>query len=113
MARVLRRGDVVWAHLGSTRGREQKGHRPVVVLSRSLFNRRSGTVIAAAVTSQEPATGYPLVLELESTKLPKRSWIKISQVRTLSTKRLCKKITSVTPEELDSVVRGLYRIIGD
>ncbi len=113
MARVLRRGDVVWAHLGSTRGREQKGHRPVVVLSRSIFNTRSGTVIAAALTSRQPSAGYPLTLEIESTKLPKRSWIKISQVRTLSTKRLGRKITSVRPEELTTVVRGLYTIIGD
>ena len=113
MARILRRGDVVWAHLGPTPGREQKGHRPVVVLSRSVFNRTSGTVIAAALTSRQPAAGYPLTLEIESTKLPKRSWIKISQIRTLSTKRLGKTITTVKPEELSSTVRGLNKIIGD
>lgn len=104
---------MIWAHLGSTRGREQQGRRPVVVLSRSIFNRRSGTVIAAALTSREPSAGYPLTLEIQSSKLPKQSWIKISQVRTLSTRRLGRKIASVTPEELTSVVRGLYRIIGD
>ncbi len=113
MARVLKRGDVVWAKLGPTRGRQQRGHRPVVVLSRSVFNTRSGTVIAAALTSREPAAGFPLTLEIESGKLPKRSWIKIGQIRTLSTGRLGKRITSVTPEEIGMAVRGLYRIIGD
>jgi mRNA interferase MazF len=82
MARVLR-GDVRWADLGATRGSEQAGQRPVLVLSLDVFNERSGTVIAVALTSQEPRAGFPLTLESHATGLPKRSWIKISQIRTL------------------------------
>jgi mRNA interferase MazF len=112
MARVLRRGDVVWAHLGQARGSEQKGHWPVLVLSRTSFNRRSGTVVTAALTSRKPGAGYPLTVELESSGLPRRSWVRNHQIRTLSVDRLGKKITSVSPEELASVVRGLFEIIG-
>ena len=66
------------ANLNPVRRHEQAGERPVLVLSHDVFNERSGTVIAVALTSQEPRAGYPLTLELTAAKLPKRSWVKIS-----------------------------------
>lgn len=110
MARVLR-GDVVWADLNPVVGHEQAGRRPVVVLSADVFNERSGTVIAMAVTSQPQRAGFPLTLELGSAKLGKRAWVKISQVRTLSVRRLSRKLGRVTPEELERLVEGLNDII--
>lgn len=111
MARILR-GDIVWADLNPTRGHEQAGLRPVLVLSHNVFNERSGTVIAVALTSQPQRAGFPLNLELSSPKLPKKSWVKISQIRTLSTQRLTKKIGRASPEELDLIVEGLNEIVG-
>jgi mRNA interferase MazF len=102
----------VWADLNPVRGREQSGLRPVLVLSAAVFNDRSGTVIAAALTSQEPRAGFPLTLELSSPDLPKRSWVKISQVRTLSVERLGKRIATASAEELAQVLEGLNEIIG-
>ncbi|MGZ5445776.1 MAG: type II toxin-antitoxin system PemK/MazF family toxin [Thermoanaerobaculia bacterium] len=112
MARVLR-GDILWADLNPVVGHEQAGQRPVVVLSHDVFNDRSGTVIAVAVSSQEPRAGYPLSLEITSAKLPKRSWAKIGQVRTLSVERLGRKIGRIAPEELVRIVEGLNEIIAD
>ena len=112
MARILR-GDLLWADLNPTRGHEQTGIRPVLILSHDVFNERSGTVITVAVTSQSQKAGFPLTLELASEKLPKKSWVKISQIRTLSTERLGKKIGSVSPEELSQILHGLDEIIGD
>ena len=111
MARILR-GDIVWADLNPTKGHGQAGLRPVLVLSHDVFNERSGTVIAVALTSQPQRAGFPLTLELESPKLPKKSWAKISQVRTLSVKRLARKIGRASPEELGLVIEGLNEIIG-
>ena len=111
MARVLR-GEIFWASLDPTRGREQAGDRPVLVLSQDTFNERSGTVIAVALTSQAQAAGFPLVMELSCPGLPKRSWIKISQIRTLSVERLGRRITRLSEEELDRVIEGLNEIIG-
>lgn len=53
MAGILR-GDILWADLNPTIGHEQSGKRPVLVLSNDVFNDRSGTVIAVAITSIEP-----------------------------------------------------------
>ena len=102
----------MWANLDPTQGHEQSGLRPVLVLSHEIFNDRSGTVIACALTSQEPRAGFPLTLDLTNSKLPKRSWVKISQIRTLSVQRLGKKAGKVSPEELEKVVDGLGEIIG-
>ena len=111
MARILR-GDILWADLDPVRGREQAGRRPVLVLSQEVFNERSGTVIAVAVTSREPSAGFPLTLEIRSVHLPKRSWVKISQIRILSTERLGDHIGRLSPEELEMVVGGLNEIVG-
>ena len=111
MARVLR-GEVRWADLDPTRGREQAGQRPVLILSQDVFNERSGTVIAMALTSQTQRAGFPLTLELTSATLPKRSWVKVGQIRTLSVERIGKRLTRVSAEELAVVVEGLNEIIG-
>ena len=112
MARLLR-GDIRWADLNPVRGREQAGLRPVLIISHDVFNERSGTVIAAALTSKAQRAGFPLTMELASRSLPKRSWVKISQVRTLSSERIGKKIGAASPEELAEIIEGLNEIIGD
>ena len=112
MARILR-GEIRWADLNPTRGHEQAGHRPVLILSQEVFNQRSGTVIAVAITGQPQTAGFPLTLEIVSRDLPKRSWIKISQIRTLAVERIGRRLGQATPEEVTRVVEGLNEIIGD
>jgi mRNA interferase MazF len=111
MAGVLR-GEIRWADLSPTRGSEQAGQRPVLILSHDVFNERSGTVIAVALTSQPPRAGFPLTLELTSPRLPKRSWVKISPIRTLATERIGRRLGRVSPEELAQVLEGLNEILG-
>ena len=110
MAGILR-GEVRWADLNPGRGREQAGLRPVMILSQDIFNERSGTVIAVAITSQPQKAGFPLTLELKSARMPKKSWIKISEIRTLSVERIGKVIGRASPDELIRVIEGLNEII--
>ena len=111
MARILR-GEIRWADLDPTRGSEQAGQRPVLILSHDVFNERSGTVIAVALTSQESRAGFPLTLESRAAGLPKQSWVKISQIRTLSAERIGRRVARASDEELARVVEGLNEIIG-
>lgn len=111
MARILR-GEIRWADLNPVRGREQASLRPVLILSHDVFNERSGTVIAMALTSQPQKAGFPLTLELGSGSLPKKSWLKISQIRTLSVERIGKRIGKASPEEIEHAVAGLNEIVG-
>ncbi len=64
-----------------------------------MFNERSGTVIAVAITSQEPGFTKP-------------SWIKISQIRTLSVDRIGSRMARASEEELARVLDGLNEILG-
>ena len=84
-----------------------------MVLSHDVFNERSGTVIAVAITSQEPRAGFPLALESEAKGLIRRSWVKISQIRTLSTDRIGRRIARASAEETAKVVEGLNEIVGE
>ncbi|GMT48018.1 MAG: hypothetical protein IEMM0007_1584 [bacterium] len=85
---------------------------PVLILSHDIFNERSGTVIAVAITSQPQRAGFPLTLELSSVvKLPKRSWVKISQIRTLSVEGIGKRIGRASPDEIAMIIEGLNEII--
>lgn len=111
MARILR-GEIRWADLNPVKGHEQGGKRPVLIISQDVFNQRSGTVIAMAITSQPQMAGFPLTLEILSVKLPKRSWVKISQIRTLSTERIGRKVGFISPEELSDVIAGFNEITG-
>jgi len=109
---AILRGEIRWADLEPIRGREQAGQRPVLILSADVFNERSGTVLAVALTSQEPRAGFPLTLELAARGLPKRSWVKISQIRTLATDRIGRRLGRASPEDLARVIEGLNEIIG-
>lgn len=111
MARVLR-GDIYWADLEPARGKEQAGHRPVLILSQEIFNAHSGTVIGLAITGQPQKAGFPLTYPLPAGKLPKPSWVKISQIRTLSSERLGHKLAHLDEEDVNHITEGLLDIIG-
>ena len=110
MASILR-GEVRWADLNPVKGQEQAGHRPVLIISHDVFNERSGTVIAMAITSQPQRAGFPLTLEITEPGLPKRSWLKISQIRTLSVLRLGERITALSPEFVNEAIDGLNELV--
>jgi len=112
MARILR-GEILWADLNPIKGHEQAGLRPVLILSPEIFNERSGTVIAMALTSQPQRAGFPLSMEITSVSLPKPTWVKISQIRTLSVERLGRRMGRVSDDEMSQIVEGLNEIIGE
>lgn len=108
----IRRGEIRWADLDPVRGREQAGRRPVLILSHDVFNERSQTVIAVALTSQPQRAGFPLTFPLVSPSLPKPSWVKVSQIRTLAAERIGDVLAEASPEEMAQVVEGLNEIVG-
>jgi mRNA interferase MazF len=110
MAKILR-GDIFRANLNPTIGNEQAGFRPILIISADVFNERSGTVIGLAITSQPQKAGFPLTYELSTSVLPKKSWVKISQIRTLSVKRIKEYIGHINPEDMNVIIDGLNEII--
>lgn len=111
MAAVLR-GGIYWANLDPVQGHEQGGTRPVLVLSHDIFNERSGTVIALAISSQPQRAGYPLTWKLPAGVLQRESWVKTSQIRTLSTERLRDPVGQLDESDLRQIIEGLLQIVG-
>lgn len=112
MAGILR-GDILYADLNPVRGHEQSGYRPVLVISHDVLNRNSGTVIVLALTSKEPRATFPLTHPLpEDPGLPKKSWIKMNQIRTISIQRLGSRITHLTRDQLIPIINGLNELVG-
>ncbi|HYL75805.1 MAG TPA: type II toxin-antitoxin system PemK/MazF family toxin [Bryobacteraceae bacterium] len=52
-----------------------------------------------------------MTLQLPADKLPKQSWVKISQIRTISVERLGKRIASMEAAELAQIVDGLLELV--
>jgi len=94
LVRILR-GGIHWADLNRVRGRRQAGLRQVPILSHDLFSRKSETAIAMAITSQPQKAGFPSTLELPAEMLPKPSWVKISQIPTISVDHLGKRVAAL------------------
>ena len=111
MASILR-GEIRWADLNAVRGQDQAGIVPALIVSHDIFNDRAGNVITMALTSQPPAAGFPLTLPIQSVELPKPTWVKISQIRTLPVYRIGKLIGTLSPEEMIQVVEGMNEILG-
>lgn len=110
MARLLR-GDIVWADLDLTQGHEQSGKRPVLIISHEVFNQKSDTVIALALTSQPQRAEFPLTYKLAAGVLPKPSWVKIGQIRTLPVLRLSTAISRLSESEVNEIISGLNEIV--
>ncbi|MDR0481659.1 MAG: type II toxin-antitoxin system PemK/MazF family toxin [Cellulomonadaceae bacterium] len=99
---TIRRGDVVWASLSPTQGREQGGHRPHLVLSDERLHRTRGIVIAVPMTSK--ARPWP-------TRIPvgPNSFAISEQPRTLSLDRITK--VEHTGFDTTGVVAVIRRLI--
>ena len=110
MARKILRGGIYWAKLDPAVGVEQKGTRPVLVVSIDSFNNNSESAICFAITSKKPQVTYPLAYKLSQNLLPKPSWVKITQIRTLSTKRLGDYIAKIEEVDYQKVMSAFNRI---
>jgi len=106
MASILR-GEIYWADLNPVIGSEQGGFRPILILSHNIFNDRSSTVIAVAITSQPQRAGFPLTLEL-SEILPSERKMSNNQG---AKSPFVTRSASASAEEIVSIIDGLNEII--
>jgi len=56
------RSDVVWINLNPTKGREQSGSRPALVISPRSYNERVGMMLVCPITSK--VKGYPFEVNI-------------------------------------------------
>ena len=108
----MRQGDIWLADLNPTEGSEQKGRRPVVVISGNTLN--SALPIAIVVPLSSKLKGYPTSVRLRPTRmngLKTEADVLPFQVRTLATTRFKKLIGNVTANELREIIKGLFVVM--
>ncbi len=91
---LIKRGDVFWVSLNPTRGSEQAGRRPVVIIQNDVGNELASTTIIAPLTTKQFSKPYPTNVEIpkEAVGLDSNSIVLLSQIRTIDKSRLEKKI---------------------
>lgn len=108
MEQVIR-GNIFWANLEPTKGKEQGGIRPVIVIQNDVFNIYSPTTIIAPLTSKKPSKKYltSVFVCKKDLKMEKDSTILLNQIRTIDKTRLIKKISSLDSYTLSRVDKAL------
>ena len=93
----MKRGEFFLANLEPTKGSEQGGIRPVLIIQNDTSNTYSPVTIIAAITSKIFDKEYPtnVFIAKQESKLDKDSTILLNQIRTIDKKRLIKKISNL------------------
>lgn len=111
--RELRRGDVAWADFSPTRGREQAGERPAVILaSNGYLESVPNLVIALPVTTVDRGWPHHVRLGGESLELREPSWALTEQPRAISRDRLTRSAGQVNAECLADIDQWLRDFLG-
>ena len=106
----MKRGEVYWAELEPRSGSEQRGRRPVVVVSNDGFNSvptwRSVIVVPLS-TSTGRSGPTAIALPAGTGGLGKASVAFCHQVTTLDRAKLTRRVGSLSPTELERLATGL------
>ena len=105
-------GEIWEAYFNPTKGNEQSGRRPAVVISGDLANKYLGVVIVCPLTTSiKNYKGNVIVSPIAETGLKQTSEILNLHLRSISKNRLTKKLGSISQEQLMQVRKGLNEII--
>ncbi len=101
----IKQGEIYWANLNPTKGSEQSGKRPVVVVSGDTMNEHLPVSIVCPLSRKIKEYSSCVQLTKNKTnKLTENSEVLTFQVRTISQKRLDKKIGTITQAELREII---------
>jgi len=99
------RGEIWLANLNPSRGREQAGFRPCLVISVDQFNHGPAElVIILPITSRKKSIPLHVEIDCKETGLNTTSYIKSEDIRSVSRDRLEKRIGRVTEEVMREVL---------
>jgi mRNA interferase MazF len=107
----IARGEVWYASIGPTKGREQSGLRPVMVISDDYFNNGpAGLVVTLPLTTKDRKIVSHVHVKPPEGGLKKKSFIMCEQIRCISRNRLVRPLGKVKPETTREV-EGMIKLI--
>jgi len=110
----VKRGDIWLVNLNPTKGSEQKGIRPCLIISNDVTNENAPTICVLPLTSNLSGKKFPInvVLRKEETGLKVDSLLLCGQIRTIAKERLVRKLSSVRREIFEKIERALLLYLG-
>ena len=110
----INRGDIIIADFEPSRGSEQGGIRPALVIQNDIHNQYSPVTIVAAITSKKFIKHFPtnVFITKQDSKLPKDSTILLNQIKTIDKLRIKKKISKLNPYIMMGVDRAIKISLG-
>jgi len=108
----MKQGEIWYADLNPTKGSEQSGLRPVVIISGNLLNEHLAVVIVVPLTTKiKNYKGNPILSPSKANGLKSQSEMLIFHIRSVSRDRLARKIGSIQQDELNRAVKTLNDIL--
>ena len=108
----MKQREIWWADLNPVKGSEQRGVRPVVVISGNAMNDNLEIGIVCPLSTKIKNLAGCLILQKNTVSgLDYDSEVLTFQVRTISRERLTKKIGEITVAELNKIKQGLNEIL--
>ena len=108
----MNQGEIWMADLSPVVGSEQRGIRPVVIISGNAMNNNLGISIVCPLTSRIKNYAGCLVLgKNDSNGLEQDSEVITFQVRAVSHERLIRKIGGISTAQLEEIKKGLGEIL--
>ncbi|MFP4402428.1 MAG: type II toxin-antitoxin system PemK/MazF family toxin [Candidatus Nanoarchaeia archaeon] len=105
-----KRGEIWLIDWNPSRGSEQSGLRPSVIIQNDYGNSNDKFPNTIITTISTKGRNIPFHIQLtpnNSNRLTQVSFIKTEQILTISKERLIKKLGTITSEELKAVNEGI------
>ena len=111
---MIRRGEVYWLSVRGSRGSEQAGRRPALIIQNDRGNESSESTVVALMTSRVSDRAYPMhvVVGSEETGLDGRSTVLTEQVHTVDQSRLGSRTGMLLPPTMHEVDRAIHFSLG-
>lgn len=108
----MKQGEIWYADLNPTKGSEQSGLRPVVVVSGNLLNQHLNVVIVVPLTTKVKAyKGNPVFKPSKENGLKTESEMLVFHIRSVSKERLVRRLGTIEHQTITQVVKTLNDIL--
>lgn len=110
----IKRGEIFWVNLNPSKGSEQSGRRPVLILQNDIGNALAPTTIIAPLTTKSFSKEYPTNVHLPkgTAGLKTNSTVLLSQIRTIDKTRLEERIGALPSSYEERVNRAIEISLG-
>ena len=106
---ILERGDIVWIDFSPTRGHEQSGLRPAVVVSSKAYNHFSGLILVCPMTSKSKNYSFEVPVKGPNGE----SFVLADQIRSFDIKERIKRIAGkISTQEINEILGRVFVLFG-